>query len=332
MRTASIQAAREIFGVGSCEEIAVSNGWYAVGVGNSYPNTITMNGPLGVCYNSSVTYTLANVPNGAAITWSPSNSFRTVAPSIDGLSATVKNVTTSNLGSFVTASVNGCSGQLTTTKNISLGVPVIIGGGYTNTYDNTSNPIGYYPGVTNPACTGYYINSNMNIAGASGLPNVTWTKVSSTNTVNFTQTGNDVRFYLFGDNQNVIFKLTTQNACGTSTKQFAWQSGSCSGGGGGGGCFVYSVSPNPTSKDVNVDVATVVSPCTIMGISTQADLNALLITAVKVYDISQHLKKYERNSGTKHFKVDLGDLIPGIYYVEIIGNNNHKERRIIYKR
>lgn len=45
-RTLSIWAAQTIFGVGSCEEIAVTNAWYAVGVGNYYTPEITVSSKL----------------------------------------------------------------------------------------------------------------------------------------------------------------------------------------------------------------------------------------------------------------------------------------------
>lgn len=43
-KTATILAAQDLFGVGSCEEIAVTNAWYAVGVGNYYTTPINSPG------------------------------------------------------------------------------------------------------------------------------------------------------------------------------------------------------------------------------------------------------------------------------------------------
>ncbi len=326
-RTATIQAARDLYGIGSCDEKAVTDAWYAVGIGNPL-NNITISGPSAICYNSTVTYTLSNVPNGAAVVWSASDAYRTVTPAANGLSAQVKNISTTSVPSTIRATVSPCIGGI---ANITLGAPYIAGS-YTNTYDNSNNPLGFYPGVTNPACTGYYINTNMEITGASGLPNVTWSKVSSTGVVNYTQTGNDIRFYLFADNQNVVFQLSAQDGCGTTIKQFKWQSSACSGGGGGGNCFAFDVSPNPTDGDANIDVTTIIPPCNIEGIGTQQDVNNLLITEVKVYDVAQHLRKNERISGTKHFRLNLSGLTNGVYYLKITGNNGHKEHRIIYKK
>ncbi|MBV9961147.1 MAG: M4 family metallopeptidase, partial [Parafilimonas sp.] len=332
-RTTTIQAVRDLFGTGSCSEISVTNAWYAAGVGGQYTGgTIpVINGPSAICYNSTATYTLSNVTNGATVTWNASNAYRTVTPSADGLSATVKNITTTSTPSSISVSVNGCSGQLSNSISIALGTPYIAGS-YTNTFDNSNNPLGFYPGVTNPACTGYYINTNMEITGASGIPNVTWSKVSSSGVVNFTQTGNDIRFYLFTDNENVVFQLAAQDACGTATKQFKWQASTCSGGSGGGNCFAYDVSPNPTDGDVNVDVENIIPPCNIEGLNTQQDLNNLLITELRVYDVAQHLKKHQKINGVKHIKLDLSSLTNGVYYLEIIGNSGHKEHRLIYKR
>ena len=74
-----------------------------------------------------------------------------------------------------------------------------------------------------------------------------WTKVSSSNVVQYVQ-GSDINFYLYGDNQNVVFQLDANNSCGVLTKQFKWVSS------GGSSCLNYKISPNPASTLLQVVV------------------------------------------------------------------------------
>jgi len=333
-RNAMISAVRDINHgvVGSCQEICVTNAWYAVGVGGQYasPTTPAIAGPDAICYNNTATYSLTNVIPGQSITWGPSDAYKTVTPSVDGLSATVKNISTASVAINISATVAGCYGP--SYKAVALGAPTIYGS-YTNTFDNSSNPLGYYPGINNPACTGYYINTNMQIVGATaGVPNVTWTKVSSTNVVNFNQTANDIRFYLFGANQNVVFKLTAQNGCGTTTNQFAWLSSNCGTGGGGGGCGAFTISPNPsTGRHIFVNAPGVTAPCNLTGFTTPPN-NNLLITGVRIYDNTGTLKKDIKEAGTKQRQIDISGLLPGTYMIEIRGNNNYRESHVFIKQ
>jgi Zn-dependent metalloprotease len=66
-RNVSIQAARDLFGAGSCQEIAVTDAWYAVGVGAAY-TVYTVLGDNTVC-STSGNYTVNNLPGGATVEW-----------------------------------------------------------------------------------------------------------------------------------------------------------------------------------------------------------------------------------------------------------------------
>jgi hypothetical protein len=291
---------------------------------------------VAICYSSSATYTLTNVPAGANITWSASDANHTVIPNPGGLSAVVTNTSPTSTLANVSASINGCSGQLTASTTVALGIPFLYGG-YTNTYDGSNNPIGYYPGITNNACTGYYINTTTQLIGvaSSGPPAVQWSKISSSGVVNFNQTGNDISFYLFATGENVIFKLAASNSCGTLNDEFKWQATNCSGsGGGGGGCYAFTVSPNPARGNVTVSIPTILPPCNLALTSGNASLTAssMVIKEIRVYDNLKVLKTIVR-SNNKQVNVDLPHLSPGVYFVEIVGSNNYKEtQKIIVQR
>jgi len=66
-RTATIDAAEELNGVGSLEVMQVQNAWYAVGVGTE-PDQISISGPSIVCTSNS-TFTLHNRPPGTTVNW-----------------------------------------------------------------------------------------------------------------------------------------------------------------------------------------------------------------------------------------------------------------------
>lgn len=71
-REATIQAAADIFGNNSSQVVAITNAWYAVGVGNQYQYVIS--GPDVVC--DQATYTIGNLPSGATVTWTYSSNLQ----------------------------------------------------------------------------------------------------------------------------------------------------------------------------------------------------------------------------------------------------------------
>lgn len=165
-RNAMIQAARDINGgvSGSCDEIAVTNAWYAVGVGTAFPSSITVSGPSSICYNNSAQYTISanSSLNGIPVTWRVSDpNMATIVVAPDGLSATVTNISSTTTMTSVIASISNSSNcSVSSSLNVALGAP-FVSGTYTNTFNGSNNYLGYYPNITNPACTGYYINTNM---------------------------------------------------------------------------------------------------------------------------------------------------------------------------
>jgi bacillolysin len=127
-RTMSIQATRDIYGLNSCQEIAVIKAWYAVGVGVNYGGVVpqintSITGPDLFCTNA--TYNINNVPAGSSgITWSSSNnSIATVVG--NGLSATVTRVSNGGftLTALFTLPPSLCNGTKTIIKNIEIGNP-----------------------------------------------------------------------------------------------------------------------------------------------------------------------------------------------------------------
>lgn len=285
-----------------------------------------INGSSTLCSSQNYSVTFCQSGNHT-ITWLSSNpSIATISGSGDQISLIPHASGTITLTATLSFACS-YSTPIVITKSISVGSPAILGT-FTNTFDGSIHPLGYYPAVTNAACTGYIINTNMQILGASS---VTWTKVSSTGVVNYTQNGNDISFYLFANNQNVLFKLDASNGCGTTTNQFKWLAADC--GGGGGGCNGFTVSPNPATNSVNVIVPDIPPPCDVVtsGYSKTASLKRS-ITEVKIFDNIGNLRKTQKENKTKQASINLTGFKSGVYIIEITDGSYKEKHHIIIQK
>jgi predicted Zn-dependent protease len=275
-----------------------------------------INGPDRFC--SFASFSIAEtLPTGYTVSWSTNNSL--VSVSSNGFV-----VNNGFVGFFtLTATVsNGCGSMVFTKTVQTVNDPPIIRGTYTNAFDGSINPLGIYPYTTNTACTGYNISTNMDIE-----PGTTayWTKVSSSNVVNWQQTGNDIQFYLWGVNQFAIFQLTITNDCGSVTKQFKWQSSNC---GGGGGCDAFTLSPNPSNGKLIIGVPNFPPPCFTSKSNLQIHKN-LQIAKVNVYNLAGTILMQFEASNKKQYSIDIARLVDGSYYVEIISPEGYKEKQLV---
>ena len=83
-RTYGIQAAVDLFGAGSAEEIATTNAWYAVGVGAEYGGGSGGGGGGGTCVPGDVTLSLTTDNYGSETSWTLKNSAGTTLYSGSG--------------------------------------------------------------------------------------------------------------------------------------------------------------------------------------------------------------------------------------------------------
>lgn len=323
-RTAMILAAQNIYGVGSCEEVAVTNAWYAVGVGAQYISSSipVLSGSNAIC--SSETYTLSNVPSGATIIWSVSNTTDlTVAPASSGLSATVsRNNSNPGVSSVSVSFTGGCN--IFISKTVGIGIPYY-SGNYTNEYTGGSAPLGVYPDVTNDACTGYHITTDINIIGGASP---TWSKITSNGVVPWSQTGDNLDFYLWYTGEYAQFRVSATNGCGTATQDFLWQANNCTGT--DNGCAAFTVSPNPSNGSMTISVPSILPPCNGFSGTSSTKTNKqadLVIHEARIYDNTKALLKIISGSKGKQLKVIVPNLSPGIYFVQIIGTNGYTETK-----
>ena len=122
-RTESILAAQDLYGVGSCEEIAVTNAWYAVGVGAQYVGPWIISGDDIIC--SSAVYSITpSLNSSASVTWSinPDYSVFQLNPNTPAANQlTIVNNGWYGVGTTLSALINtGCGSTQTVTVTKSI--------------------------------------------------------------------------------------------------------------------------------------------------------------------------------------------------------------------
>jgi bacillolysin len=324
-RAGAIQAARELFGVNSCQEAAVTNAWFAVGVGDAYSSTwyppVTINGPISICTNQSATYTLSNVPPYAKFTWTIGTPNATIVPAADGLSAVVtNNGTAANSSTSVQVSYGGCPANILSAKNIALSAAWPVG---IASYSNAT--------YCEPNCFilmaggGSYAYNMQLYVSAFGATSYSWTEISNSGPMywsNVSSSGVTV-----GSKRNtskLILKVTASNACGSVSQQYGFQFicnpvrmvTSADNPNGNVTDQSLAIFPNPTT-----DKLTITLPNDVLA--THAE--------IKISDIYgrpvQRLKTISATTTTSM----LG-LPSGMYIVEVItGNKTVMMKKIVKK-
>lgn len=246
----SIQAAINTFGAGSCQEIAVTNAWYAVGVGSQYVfPTLSISGQGLIC--TSEVYTLNNLPSGSSVIWDITpGSIATVSP--NGSSATFYK--SGDGPATITASATNSCGVPIASAEKSVNVGNIVSG----TYYVTSN---YYTGSGSLAGSGgsVFTRSNQTVLFNGmldqniGLSNISWS-VSGSYSL-FYPNGSNFSLYMTTpsnaySSNNATVTLSATGQCSTFNKAYNFQVVSTGSGSG----YLIAASPNPATNDININI------------------------------------------------------------------------------
>ncbi|MBI1783353.1 MAG: M4 family metallopeptidase [Sphingobacteriales bacterium] len=253
-RNATISAARDLNNgvIGSCEEVAVTNAWYAVGVGNAYSGNVNFtitsnNNDNAICGTSSATYSV-NVSSGTPVTWSVyPTGIATLTPA--GTSATLTRVSDGRVALTASITGGGCNGQ-SVSKQIGLGIPDISQRFPRQNPRVTGIPIQY---TNYNSITQYVIQTNPKPGSyqtwsvSTTDPNLQW---------GYTPSNNTLGFIFSGDGYTATFTGIETNACGTDYGYIYCKSVASGGAGGGTPLLttgdLFTISPNPTTGVLNV--------------------------------------------------------------------------------
>jgi len=305
-RTLSIQAATDLFCANSPEVKAVTNAWYAVGVGAAYSgNVMSIAGPTYICTNA--TYSVINKPSGITSTlWSSSN------PSVATINTSGVASKVSNGSVYIYANLFGSSGCST---KISIGsIPV----GITRATLNAT---------ATPTCNGTYQTWSVSAVPSNFGSNWYWT-VGHLNP--------NSQIYIYSPNSPTTFadvsgggavNLTYTDACGNNLSDGVTIYSTCHSG------YVatnFSVAPNPAQNDVTV---TAVSNSDLMNAKTANVSSTNLIYRIKITDVSGILRKsFDYKTGIRSIKISVAGLNPGIYSLSVFDGQQWQSQNIIVQK
>lgn len=239
---------------------------------------------------STGTFFINNLPNGASVFWTSSNTSIT----------TVSN----NNNQGIVSRVGGASGNVTITGTITLlcGTTVI-------EFANIYIGIPLQPGqITFPLIDPEMGKIQASIQPVAGAASYKWYKNGVLITIPPVQ-GSFIQFPISRQcDREYDISVEAINSCGTSSQSHANAYVPCNN--------YYMISPNPATSDVTVSTN---------ESKTQSTINKTF-DEVRIYDFQGTLKKYQKFNKVKTTKISIAGLTNGTYYVEII-NGSYKQRK-----
>jgi bacillolysin len=351
-RQVSIQAARDLYGIGSCEEIAVTNAWYAVGVQGAFqisPTVQTISGPEVICTTGS-SYSIANLPCNGTVNWTiacssggnPTLSTTTgtstsvIIPSSFPISATIT----------LTATVTGGI-TVPTIKTIFYGQPGF-GAIYKNGVTEGNSVAIYFPSqgnnnLFNNVCIGYGFPNVYIDAQPYGTNNAIWSVPNGYATSAFSlnqQNGNRAYFsWNYGglNNPPGYLQASVSNTCGNFSQIFAFKQINCNPT-GGNPCDIaaktkyFTVSPNPASEVINIGIGNKPAPIECPPLNSLNGKNGITFSQVNIYNNLGVLLISSKTNNSKQSQINIGKLETGTYTVEIITGNYIEKQQIIVQK
>lgn len=311
-RTATLSAAVALFGSGSCQEKAVKNAWYAVGIGTGdspLPTSYTISGPNSFC--SSGVYSLSPTPPaGSTIYWSANPSW---AVSLTPGGSQVTAATSHSDVFTLSATVVNCCGSINATPKTNISAGVSDWSGFIWTSADQSVILQSWAEGYNYICqnTSVYFN----IYGANSYTLVAGT-VSYSNFDGFYQT-----FYMDPGSYATYAVSVTMNGC-TQTLYFTFVAMDCPylyyrgtpdsinpkpaiPIDDGKQTPLYRIAPNPVNSELII-YADIIRP------------NSASIQKVIVSDMfGKALKQQDYPSGTRKANLNVSSLASAMYIARV---------------
>ncbi len=294
----------QIRAVNSCATGLQKGEIYNIPVSRPAPD-LYLSGIGYICSLANNLYSITNLPAGATVAWTVSPATGLVTLTQSSNQATVKRVTGANGTATLTASItDACGNNDILSKTISVANNLFQNSSYN--YDGQQLPMQYlinsnYNNVCNLVTTTATIESNI------GAP-ITWSKISSSQVVNWVQSGNSITFYLYSIGATAVFQATS--SCGLST-QFAFKSVDCP----DGGCnpsFTFFPNPMTSGKGKIIIHPNILPPNCIMGGSGGGQ------NEIRIFDNQGTLRASKTFlRGTKETSIDVSNFNPGIYNIQV---------------
>lgn len=330
-RTESIIAAQDLFGVGSCEEIAVTNAWYAVGVGAAYSGNagLSISGAALFCTTSNP-YTIPNLPAGATVAWSASPSGIVTINTPNAVQTTLTKTGNGSVTLSASITTPCISMPVVVSKNIYAGLPAFNGSpAYHTDYG------GPYPllltlhdnsPIPNEICERHGGFTDINMVGATSI---VWSKPNQSPGASvtwFQDSYNDLNFWIHDAGDWAAFKLTYGNQCGSNDVTYKFKAITCDPYPPHSDIVTgnqFTIAPNPASGSITVSQN---SKSTL----SKTETGKTGIIQVSITDVSGIVKKQQQfAANTTNMKMDVSALAPGTYFV-LISNGGIPETQQLF--
>lgn len=308
-RTVMITAATDLYCANSPEVAAVTNAWYAVGVGAAYSgNVMSISVSNLIC--TSAASVLQNQPAGVTFSWS-TNDPANLSINSSGLATRVNNF---NGDAAIYATVTGAGCSTVITENTYVGAPL-----RPRLFDESGNEV-----RTVSTCTLVYKELCPTVPIRWGVEEWDWEKVlGDFNLLDYSSCAQ-----IFGTQPGSgLISVKVQNACGWSVPNLIVVNVT--------DCSMMKQNaikmyPNPAASSVTLSVNKLGSAHP----KTEADqkLPQAAINEVRIYDNFGVLKIYKKYNKQETVIIDVAGLNTGVYIVEIDFGNGVEHQQLIIKK
>jgi len=307
MRDATIDAATVLYCANSPEVMAVTNAWYAVGVGSVYNqlNLMSISGQNYICTSSA--YTVIHQPSGiSSMVWSTST------PSVATINTSGTATKVSNGAVYIYAGIYGSSGCSTTLTSSS--IPV----GITRATVKDS---------ATPNCDGSIQTWVLSAVPSDFGSNWNWTVGSL---------GTNAQIYILSPYSSYTFadvigggtvNLTYTDACGNHLSDGGTVYSTCH---SGYAVTNFTVAPNPAQNDITVSA---LNTGTLIQAKAKSVSATNLIYGIKITDALGILRKsYEYKTGIKSIKISVTNLNAGVYSLSVFDGQKWQSQNVIVQK
>jgi hypothetical protein len=301
IRTSFINAASALYCANSPEVKAVTNAWYAVGVGSAFNGTLpSISGTEPVC--TTRPFTLNNQPANTTLSWSSGN----VAQMTVASNGTVSRINNYSGSANLIATISGTGGcQTSISKQIWLGNPIIA----TMKVDGNN----YYDGY--PICPGNHWASVTYNGFASPA---TWTVQSG---ITYFVGSNQIDFTLpYNGYSSIWITAKASNVCaGTSYNSNFYLTKKTY----GCGSMMVSIFPNPSSESLNLETS-------ILSYDNESPIE-IIADEIELLDENGQVLIHTF-PGSSTTQLDTRKIVSGQYYLHVRISNEIIKRHIFVER
>ncbi len=288
------------------------------------PAPFSIIGNSNFCITSG-SYSIPNLPPGASVVWTATPSGIVSINTPNAQQTTLTKIINGKVE--LKATISGGCNTTAVKADIVAGLPTDFGmdvgaGNFANLEDcgSGSDFKVLFNSSDNNLYSGYLYVTASNATGInwmeisnSGTPYWSWNTTNGEHTLYVSQKA---------ANQYLSLQFEATNACGSVSQIYSFSTGSCPVARAASvGETKYQLSPNPAQNTVTI------------SINRDWEDKTLSITQIRIYDGAAKLKKQMQYAkGARQAQVNISDLRPGYYYVEISDGRTSERKPLVVQK